>query len=381
MIRLLEHEGKQLLARHGIAIPAGGLYPDLPADLPGPYVIKAQVLAGGRGKLGGIRFAETLAEVARESDALAGWKAGEEVSRGTYVEEKLSITREYYVAALVDRDLGMPVLMASRFGGVDIETVPAEDIIRQPVDPLIGLRPYMVANIVRRLGLRGTEAASFSEFIRKIHALLVGEDAELVEVNPAVLNDAGDLIAADAKIVLDEDALYRHQHRPQEFRGTPFECAARALGVIGVELDGDIAAVMNGAGMTMATLDQLVATGGRVRGLVELHGAKSQGPQRIAEILELVGTLAPKAILLNFYYQFRPLETIAEGISIALKRTLPERRIPLVIRMRGVNQEKATGILRPLGCEVTDDFELACRRVVELTSGAPAAREATAWRS
>jgi succinyl-CoA synthetase beta subunit len=372
MIRLLEHEAKALLRRHGFAVPPGALYPDLPGD--GPYMVKAQVLAGGRGKAGGIRPAADAAAAAAMAAAVRGLAIGGEPVRAVYVEQRLEITRELYLAAQVDRDLGQVVLLVCADGGVDIEQVPPERIRRFPVDPLTGLRPHTVAAAARALAGGTPIEAVLSEAVRQIYATLVEEDAELVEINPLVVTVDGAIVAADAKIVLDEDAAFRHPGRKSIPDGTPFEEAARKLEVIGIELaddpDGDIVAMMNGAGMTMATLDQIVAMGGSVRGLVELHGAMARGPEHLAEVVALMLTLKPKVMLFNVYFQFRNLATVTEGIALALRRAAPGSLPPVVVRLRGVKAAEAAHLLEPFDVFVTEDFHLACRRAIELSGRA-----------
>jgi succinyl-CoA synthetase beta subunit len=369
VIKLLEHEGKALIAACGVPIPRGGLVRSLPDGLDGQLVVKAQVFAGGRGKAGGIRFAADRAEALQIAEGLAKARLEESQIEDVYIEERLSIEREYYVAALVDRDLGMPVLLASAEGGVEIETVARDRILRQPVDPLIGLQPFMVDRLLRALGLSGDAGKAFGEIVAKLHAALVSQDAELIEINPLVLTTDGSFVAADAKVVLDEDSAFRHTGRRAQPAGTPFEREARALEVIGVETGapGGIAAIMNGAGLTMATLDEIVALEGHVSGVVELHGATMNGPERISDILECVlHRLDPAVILVNIHFQFRSLETIAEGIMHALRRlpSLPPDK--LVLRLRGEKEAEARIILAGSGVTVLREFGPACAKAVRV---------------
>jgi succinyl-CoA synthetase beta subunit len=365
MIRLLEHEGKALLARHGIAIPPGALFPALPAA--GPFMVKAQVFQGGRGKAGGIRPAEDAAGARQAAAAIGALAIGGERVRAVYVEQRLAVARELYLALQLDRDLGQVVILACEEGGVEIEAIPHERIRRFPVDPLIGLQGHTIAAVARVLGGGGTADAAIADILRRAYNALIAEDAELIEINPLVITADGVVIAADAKVLLDEDAAFRHPGRKSIPDGTAFEEAARALGVIGIEFEGDIAAMMNGAGMTMATLDQVIARGGSIRALVELHGAMARGPAHLAEIVGLMLTLRPRVLLFNAYFQFRNLETVAEGIAIALRavRDAP----PAVVRLRGVNAEGARRILHPLGLFVTEDFDMACLRAIALARG------------
>ena len=367
MIKLLEHEGKAILAACGVAIPEGALYGALPETLDGALVIKAQVLSGGRGKAGGIRFAHGRAEALSVAAEVASATLGGARVEDVYIERKLDIAHEYYLAALVDRDIGMPVLLASADGGMEVEAVSRERLLRQAVDPLLGLEPFMVERLVRGLGLSGASAAAFSTVIEQVYGALVSQDAELIEINPLILTHQGDFVAADAKVVLDEDSAFRHPGRRAHPDGTPFERAARELEVIGVEIaaPGGVAAIMNGAGLTMATLDEIIALGGRVSGVVELHGATMHGAARIADVLACVLTrLDPAVIMVNIHFQFRSLETIAEGIVLAMQRLpqlTPER---LVLRLRGEKEEEARAALAGRGLSIMREFGPACVEAV-----------------
>jgi succinyl-CoA synthetase beta subunit len=371
VIRLFEYEGKSLLARNGLRIPLGSLYPEPPPQTGGKFVVKAQVLAGGRGKAGGIKFADSVAEAQAAAKNMLGAKLGVATVAAVYVEERLQIAREYYLCAIVDRDLGMPVILASREGGVEIETVAAEKILRRPVDPLLGLRPFVVDEIVRFLQPPAAAVAHLREAVAGLYAALLNEDAELLEINPLALLNDNTIVAADAKCVLDEDAAYRHAAREHRFDGTPFEIAARQLGTIGIELEGNIAAIMNGAGMTMATLDQIIALGGQIGALVELHGAMAHGPERIAEIIELVGRQKPAAILLNVYFQFRPLDTIAKGLLLARDRGWLPEGCGIIVRFRGEMEAEARTMLAGFDCTLTGVFEEACALAVDSANAAP----------
>lgn len=363
VIMLLEHEGKAILASCGIPIPDGGLYRALPEALDGDLVVKAQVFAGGRGKAGGIRSATGREEALRiAGDIAAKPLAGMRVE-DVYVERRLSIAHEYYLAAMVDRDLGMPVLMASANGGMDIEAVPRDRLLRQAVDPLLGLEPFMVDRLVRGLGLAGGHATAFAGLVEKVYRGLVAHDAELIEVNPLVLTADGAFVAADAKVVLDEDAAFRHPGRRSQPEGTAFERASRALEVIGVEIGppGGVAAIMNGAGLTMATLDEIIALDGQVSGVVELHGATMHGAERIANVIACVlERLAPAVIMVNIHFQFRSLATIADGILMAMDRLPHLTADRLVLRLRGEREAEARAVLAARSLAVFRDFGPAC---------------------
>ena len=380
MIRLLEHEGKALLARNGVRIPRGALYPDLTENLRGDLVVKAQVLAGGRGKAGGIRFASGPDEARSIARDLIGFRIADATASEVYIEERLAIASEYYLCATVDRDLGVPVLLASREGGVEIEAVAAHNIMRRPVDPLIGLRAFMVDEIVRFLNPPEAARGALARTIENLYAALVAEDAELIEINPLALLEDGSIVAADAKCVLDEDATFRHEARPQAFDGTPFEIAARKLGTIAIEMPGNIAAIMNGAGMTMATLDQIVSLGGEVQALVELHGVMAHGPERIAEVIQLVGTLKPRVLLINIFFQFRSVDTIGQGLLLAKARGVLPQDCKVIVRFRGEKAAEARAILANVDCTLTGEFDEACTLAVDYAREVPAREPARATR-
>ena len=363
MIRLLEHEGKSLLASHGIAVPEGGLYRALPAALDGALVVKAQVAAGGRGKAGGIRFAPDRATALALAADMQGMHLNGETVADIYIERRLAVAQEFYLAALVDRDRGLPVLLASAEGGIDIEQLASDRLLHQPIDPLIGLRPFMAARLARGLGLAGATATDFIDIAMRLAIALVAEDAELLEINPLVLTTEGRFVAADAKAALDEDAAFRHAGRRATPAGTAFETAARALGTVGVEIGapGGVAAIMNGAGLTMATLDELVALGAPVCGVVELHGATAHGPERIADIIGCVlDTLAPAVILINIHFQFRSLKTIADGVLLARARFPALTPGRLVLRLRGEREAEGRALLAPAGLSIIAGFGPAC---------------------
>lgn len=366
MIRLLEYEGKALLKRNDFVIPAGTLY-GAGGDLgTGPWVVKAQVLTGGRGKAGGVQFANTPEEVSRHAAAISALTINGLSVEQVYVEQKIEAHQEFYLAAMVDRDRGRPVILACAQGGVDIEAVPHDAIVECSVDPLVGLCDYTINTIVRGLKADPSLASALRETVRRLYETLVAEDAELVEINPLIIDVDGQVIAADAKVILDEDAAFRHGGRKSIPDGTPFEEAARDLEVIGIELDGDIAAMMNGAGMTMATLDQITSMGGSMRGLVELHGVMWRGAEHIAKVIDLMLSLKPKVLLFNIYFQFRSLDTIAQGISLAISNA-GSAMPPVVVRMRGVKEEEAKAILETVDCFVTDDFAIACEKAIALS--------------
>lgn len=302
-MKLLEYEGKALLARHGIPVAAGALWPRMPESASG-WVVKAQVLAGGRGKRGGILAAASRDEVQTHAKKLTGARLGDEPVHAVYIEPRLDIAQEYYLAALVNRDLGRVTVVASAAGGVDIEQVPAEKVFSVDVDPLIGLADFQVQYLKRALGMQD----GFEKIVHGLVDTLVAEDAELVEVNPLVRTRDGQLIAADAKVVLDDDAVHRHPARGTPIAWTTdskFMQRCRELHVIGVDnraaLKGgkSVSLLGNGAGLTMATYDQVALAGVGVAGAIELHGALAKGVAHTAEVIRALFMLEADVVFIN----------------------------------------------------------------------------------
>jgi succinyl-CoA synthetase beta subunit len=377
-MKLLEHEGKTLLAKHGISIPAGALWPTpLPAASAG-WVVKAQVFAGGRGKRGGIQFASTSAEIARIALAMQGSTFGDETVHAVYVEERLDIARELYLAAFIDRDRGRVAMIASASGGVEIESAAKEAIARIEVDPLIGLAGFQIRQLRRALALTPAQGAEFEKIVAALYAALVGEDAELAEINPLAVTGTGALVAADAKIVLDDDAAARHPAR-----GTPVAWTAdsafmrrcRDLDAIGVDNRARIsrpgvAVLGNGAGLTMATYDLVALAGVDVAGAIELHGALARGIEHTADVIGALFMLEADVYLINAFYQLRSTDALAQALVMALERARAPERSRIVVRMRGVNQQASQKIVEDAGCFYTPSLREAAARALDLARNA-----------
>lgn len=361
-MRLYEHEGKALLAQHGVQVPRGAVWPAMP-DVEGPWVVKAQVLAGKRGKLGGIRFASDLHGCGAAAEALLGSCLGEMAVERVYVEEWLDIERELYVAILVDRDHRSPLLLASRRGGMDVEDSPGSDMARVPIDPLLGLRPFVVRYLMNWLGLNGDVAAKAAVAIEGMYAAFTSAEAEIIEVNPLVVTRDGRVIAADAKVTLDDEAGFRHPERTSTPReGTVFERGCAAAGTVGVEMDGDVAIVVSGAGLMMATIDLLGASGARLRAAIDLGGMAFGTPAQLAKILRLVIGLSPKVILINAYFNLAFCDQLAQGVVEGFDGQRYAGRV--VVRLRGRKLAEAKAILSPLGLTSFDDLPSAIASVV-----------------
>lgn len=377
-MKLLEHEGKTLLAKHGISIPAGVLWPQTPPAASASWVVKAQVFAGGRGKRGGIRIASSHAEIASVAAAMQGSTLGDETVHAVYVEERLDIARELYLAAFIDRDRGRVAMIASAAGGVDIETAAKETIARIEIDPLIGLAGFQIRQLRRALDLPPEQGGEFEKIVAALYAALVGEDAELAEINPLAVTRTGAIVAADAKIVLDDDAIGRHSAR-----GTPvawtsdsaFMRRCRELDAIGVDNRGRIsspgvAVLGNGAGLTMATYDLVALAGVDVAGAIELHGALARGVEHTAEVIGALFMLEADVYLINAFYQLRSTDALAQALVMALEHARAPARARIVVRMRGVNQHASQKIVEDAGCFYTPSLRDAAAKALDLARNA-----------
>ncbi len=369
---LLEHEGKRLLARHGIAVPRGALWPELPEGVAG-YAIKAQVRAGMRGKRGGVRFAASAAEAGEAARALLGSRLGDAAVEQVYVEERLDIARELYLAVAIDRDASRRVILASPAGGVDIEAAPGEMVLRLPVDPLIGVLPFMARRGVRFLGPPAAAARELGAVVSALYELAVAEDAELAEINPLAVTARGAVIAADAKLRLDARARFRHadwaELRPPE-TGSEIERAIRRAGGAAAELDpeGDVVGVISGAGLMMATLDLMVALGIRVRCVIDMGGTPLGGAEGLVPIFEAVAAMRPKVTFINAYFHTALADSFARGVIGAAERQPLKGRV--ILRLVGREAEAGRRLLAPLGFEAHDDLEASLAAVAAAARGA-----------
>ncbi len=347
-MKLYEHQAKAVLRKHGIPVPDGFLVSaagDI-ESIPGPVMVKAQVLVGGRGKAGGIRPAGTVQE-AREAASrilgmdIAGYKAEE-----VLVEERLDVARELYLSITVDRSSRCLTFMASAEGGMDIEAVPEQKVLMAPVDPLIGFEPYLGRRISSFLGLPKEQASQVGEICERLYELATAEDAELAEINPLVVTRGGKVVAGDAKVTIDPDALFRHgEYASLTEDLTPLEQKARQLDIAFVQLDGDIGVIANGAGLTMATLDSLNMYGGKAGVFLDLGG--TDDPEKVKRAMMLMKEASPKVILLNIFGGITRCDTVAEGVLDVVRRT--GLTVPMVARIKGVNEERAQEMLKNAG--------------------------------
>ena len=370
-MRLYEWEAKALLARYGLPVPRGARWPEWPA-VPGALVVKAQTLEGRRGLRGGICFCSDAAAVEAAVKRLLGSTIGQEIVGQIYLEERLEIAREHYVAIVVDRDAGAPALLLSAAGGVDVETQ-AERAVSM-VLPLGKEVPRdALDELARRAGLDPRIGDALAAVVDALWRGFGGEEAELIEINPLVETPDGRLVAADARVVLDDGAAFRHPDRPAGgVLGTAFEARCASLGAVGIELEGEIAAIVSGAGLMMATIDLLTDAGGSLRAAVDLGGLVLREADEIADLLDAVADLEPRALLVNAFFQLATCDALARKLAVGMdRRPLP---MPIVVRLRGRGLDEARRVLEPYDVVFADDLEAACRAVIGAAAQSAGAR-------
>jgi len=364
-MKFYEYKAHEIFRKYDIPVPRGVLAanPEDLVDPPLPCVVKAQVLVGGRGKAGGVKFASTLAEARDAASAILGIPIGPYTVKQVYAQEMLDIAQELYLSITIDRSARAPLLMASALGGVEIETVPEDELFRMHIPPLAGLQPYVLRALVKKLALPKEIAAKVSDIARKAYDLFRREDAELVEINPlAVLRD-GRVIAGDAKLVVDDNAEYRHpDYAELDQDRTPLEEEAHDKGITFIQLDGDIGVIANGAGLTMATLDVLGLKGGRGGTFLDLGG--TDDPEKVKQAFEILLKAKPSVIFLNIFGGITKADTVAIGAEEALKEF--ETKVPVVARIKGVNEKRAKEILADAGMHSVEDLEEGAELAVKL---------------
>jgi len=382
-MNLHEYQSKRLFAEYGIPVPRGipakspNAAVDAAKELGGDlWVVKAQVHAGGRGKAGGVKLARTRDEVHKYAEAMLGKRLVTHQSgpeglpvNVVYVEEGTQIERELYLSMLVDREASRVAFIASAAGGMDIEKVAAETpqkIFTVEIAPDAGLQDYQARQLAFGLELDKMQMRQFGDLIKRMYRLFSEADASLVEVNPLITTKGGDVIALDAKINIDSNALYRQQ-RLVELRDVTQEddkereAAAHDLNY--VSLDGDIACMVNGAGLAMATMDLIKLHGGEPANFLDVGGGATK--ERVAEAFKLVlSNTNVAAILVNIFGGIVRCDLIAEGIISAVKDVGVS--VPVVVRLEGTNVDKGRALLANSGLDIiaAEDLTDAAKKVV-----------------
>ena len=347
-MKLFEFKAKEVMKKHGIPVPEGFVVsrPEEITSLPGPVMVKAQVLIGGRGKAGGIKPADNVSEARKVAASILGLNIGGYITKQVLLERRLDVAKELYLSITIDRSRRSLIFMASASGGMDIESVPEDQILMLPVDPIIGYQPFVGRYIAGSLMLQPEQAKQVSHICAKLHELVVEEDAELAEINPLVITKDGKVIAGDAKVTIDSDALFRHKEYeslPEDM--TPLEEKAKKLDIAFVQLDGNIGVIANGAGLTMATLDSINMFGGKAGVFLDLGG--TDDPEKVKSAMLLMSEAKPKVILLNIFGGITKCDTVAKGVLEAIDEK--RIRIPIVARIKGVNEEEGRKMLKSAG--------------------------------
>ena len=349
---LFEHQGKELFASHGIPIPRGFVAEtpveaeDAATELGGSAVVKVQAQVGGRGKGGGVVLVDSPDEARREAERMLSQPFKDRPVTRVLVEERLPIAREFYVAMLLDRSAGTDLAMVAAEGGVDIEELARtrpDAIRRVRVDPSIGLRPYHRRRLADALPAEAREG--IDGILSALYEVLTREDATLVEVNPLVLLSDGRMVALDAKVTVDDNALWRHPNVDalrSSFPIDPVEARAREAGLQYVKLDGEVGIIGNGAGLVMSTLDVVQQAGARAANFLDIGGGASA--ESMSTSLEVIlSDPAVRSVLVNIFGGITRCDVVAEGMLAALERVEPHVRI--VVRLDGTNAAEGRKIL------------------------------------
>jgi succinyl-CoA synthetase beta subunit len=388
-MNLHEYQAKGVFAEYGIPVPQGQVAGSVTEAehaaqaLGGErWVVKAQVHAGGRGKAGGVKLVKSIAELKSEADRLLGSRLvthqsgaeGQPINQ-LLIEGVSDIARELYLSVVVDRGRRRVVFMASTEGGMDIEEVAAntpEKIVSVAVDPIVGLQAYQTRQVAFALGLEGTQVRELGSIMMSLYKLFTERDASMLEINPLVVTAEGHLIALDAKVNLDESALYRQPQMAKlrdPSQEDESENRARQHDLNYVRLDGNIGCMVNGAGLAMATMDLIKLTGGDPANFLDVGGGTTAA--KVAEAFKLIlSDEKVRAILVNIFGGIVRCDLIAEGIIAAVKEV--DARVPVVVRLEGTNVEQGRKMLAESGLAIqaTDKLTEAAQMVVAAAGGA-----------
>ncbi len=375
-MKLFEYEAKQISAKYSIPTPKGFLATtavqarEAAAKINASVALKSQVLVAGRAKAGGILFATSPGEAEQSAAKLLGAEIKGVKVQSLWVEEKLPIKRELYFSITVDRANRCYVAVASSEGGVDIEqtaTTSPEKIVKVFIDPIYGFRSHHARQIAKKLGYAGNQMTDLVSMLLKQYRLAMDFDAELAEMNPLVELRDGRFVAVDTRLIIDDNALYRHQEfkaRPlEEAEMTQQELAAQKSGLAYVKLDGDVGVIGNGAGLVMATLDAIQLYGGRPANFLDVGGGASS--DMTAAALDIVlSDPNVKVVFVNILGGITRCDEVANGVLEAKKRAGFTK--PMVIRLVGTNEEDGRRILTEAGIHVLDSMEEAAKKTVEM---------------
>jgi succinyl-CoA synthetase beta subunit len=378
-VKLQEYRSKEILARHGVPLLAGEVATtphearEAAERIGGPVVVKAQVLVGGRGKAGGVKLAGTPAEAEQRAGEILGLDIKGVTVRTLLVAPAADIAKEYYLALILDRAAKAVTIITSAEGGVEIEETARtnpEAILRLALDPLIGLQEFQVRRVGFFLGIPAELRRDFASVLRGLADAFLATDADLAEINPLVVTDAGELLALDAKIVLDDSALPRHPEL-EALRDLneeePAETAAREAGISFIKLDGTIGCMVNGAGLAMTTMDLVKLAGGEPANFLDIGGGAKA--DRVAAAFRIIlEDSNVRAILVNIFGGITRGDEVAHGIVEA--RSMLTREVPMVVRIVGTNAAQAAEILRQANLITAESLDDAAAKAVAAADAA-----------
>ena len=377
-MKLHEYQSKQIFAKYGVPIPKGRVAAtasdakQIAEELGGKVVIKSQVLVGGRGKAGGIRLAKSPHEAEDVATAILSMEIKGLPVRKVLVDEAVNISKEIYLGITNDRAVRKPVIMASAAGGVDIEEIAQrspEKIIKVYVDPLLGLRDYQARDIAVSIDLPREHWRPFTEIARGLWRAYVENDATLAEINPLVITADNHLMALDGKMLIDDNAMFRHPDL-SDMRDldeeAPAEIEARKYGLSYIKLDGQIGCMVNGAGLAMASMDIIKLFGGSPANFLDIGGGA--GADKVAAALRIILTDSNvKAVLINIFGGITRCDEVARGVLVAIDEVKP--KVPMVIRLVGTNAEEGRAILAQAKMITADTLADAAQKAVDVARG------------
>jgi succinyl-CoA synthetase beta subunit len=372
-VKLQEYRSKEILARHGVPVSVGEIATSIEEAraaarrIGGPVVVKAQVLVGGRGKAGGVKLAATPDEAALRAGEIIGLQIKGVTVRTVLLAPAARVAKEYYLGLILDRGGQAVTIIASAEGGVEIEETARTNpsaILRLPLHPLIGLQEYQVRRVAFFLGLSPELRTELATTLRGLHAAFMESDADLAEINPLVVTEEGQLLALDAKIVLDDSALFRHpdlEALRDLAEEEPSETVARDAGINFIKLDGSIGCMVNGAGLAMTTMDLVKLAGGEPANFLDIGGGAKA--ERVAAAFRIIlDDPNVRAILINIFGGITRGDEVARGIVEA--RASLGRQVPMVVRIVGTNAAEAAEILRAANLITADSLDDAARKAV-----------------
>ena len=380
-MKIHEYQAKEIMANYGVPVPKGGVAStpaearEIASQLGGAVVIKAQVYAGGRGKGGGIKTAQSPDEAEKLASQIIGMRLvthqtspeGVPVDK-VLVEEAMEIARELYLGIVIDSATGLPVIMASEAGGMDIEEVAAktpEKILKAHIDPMIGFQPFLGRRLAFGMNLDSEQVRPAAQLIGNLYRAFEEKDCSLAEINPLVITSDGRLLALDAKLNLDDNALFRHRDYAElrdPSQEDELEMEASKNNISYIKLDGDVGCMVNGAGLAMATMDIIKLFGGSPANFLDVGGSSS--PEKVLHAFDIIShNRGVKAILINIFGGITRCDDIAKGIVQAKKEM--NLSIPIVIRLIGTNEKEGRALLNEAGIEAYEDLASAVQKVVE----------------